>query len=709
MSKITSVIVTTLGILPVLGLAQETDSAVDEAVSATEVIVVHGEYRRTPVNQVASSVAVIDRESIASRAATHTEELLNGLANINFAGGSSRARFIQIRGIGERSQFVDPISASVGILFDGIQYSGLGQVMQLFDVSQVEVYRGPQSGRFGADGLAGMIVLESTRAAEQSKGLWHLGIGNYGERQGGLALGGELGRLGRAQLSVYQQRTDGFTENAYLQRDDTQSRSERMVRLNVFTDLSDHWQVRTTLHQFKQDNGYDAFSLDNTRTTLSDEPGEDDLSSRAQRLELSYLGWNTSELQLSGSWLSADSLYSYDEDWSYVGIAPGWEYSSVDAYRRDRNDRTFEIRWQSTQPLALWGYQHDWVVGYHDYRRSVDLQRNFLNFDTYQPDQFNSRYSDERRAIYGEWTTELSSAWRLTQGLRLERYDNDYNDSQQVAAKPQDTMWGGRLSLSYSPEATALWYGTLARGYKIGGVNGEALGKVEGSGLTDLTEFLLARSTFAPELLTSFELGYKWQAPAADLQTTIALFSQWRDDVQLKGWVNRDQAFVGYIQNAASGRNQGLELQLQWQPSQVFEVSAQLGLLDTQIEGFITEEGIDMSGREQAHAPRYQGNIQLDYDLSDGLKLTLQGDFKDRFYYSDSHFGKSDALRQLHARLSWQLAQWQLSLWGRNLTDQQVGTRGFFFGNDPRIEYEDRLYQQWGEPRRVGLSVQYAF
>src|SRR5690606_5752497 len=172
------------------------------------------------------------------------EEVLNRIPNLNFSSGSSRARFIQIRGVGERSQFVDPINPSVGILVDGINYSGLGQAAQLFDISQVEVYRGPQSGRFGADGMAGMLVLESTTARDKFDGFWQLGAANYGAVEGGFAAGGELGALGRARLSVYQQADDGFTENTYLQRDDTQSRSERIARFNLWTDIADHWQLR---------------------------------------------------------------------------------------------------------------------------------------------------------------------------------------------------------------------------------------------------------------------------------------------------------------------------------------------------------------------------------------------------------------------------------------------------------------------------------
>src|SRR5690606_26908143 len=212
-------------------------SADAEVTEQIERIQVQGQFRSIHVNQAPTSVSVLQADAIGARHGSHIEDVFNVMPNVNFSSGSSRARFMQIRGIGERSQFVDPINPSVGILIDGINYSGLGQAAALFDISQIEVYRGPQSGRFGADGMAGMLVLDSTQPNSQFAGMWQLGAANYGGVEGGVALGGELGALGRARFSYYQQADDGFIENTYLQRNDTQSRNERTARFNLWTDL----------------------------------------------------------------------------------------------------------------------------------------------------------------------------------------------------------------------------------------------------------------------------------------------------------------------------------------------------------------------------------------------------------------------------------------------------------------------------------------
>lgn len=666
---------------------------------AVERITIQGTFRSVAINEAPASVSALTAEQLEQRSAIHLEDALNAFANVNFSAGSSRARFIQIRGIGERSQFVDPINPSVGLLIDGIQYTGLGQAAQLFDISQVEVYRGPQSGRFGADGLAGMLVLESRRASDQAAGLWQLGVGNYGLRQGGFAVGGGVGDLGTARLSVFQNRDDGFTENTFLGRDDTQQRSERMARFNLFSEVGQHWQVRTTLHAFRQDNGYDAFSLANTRQTLSDQPGEDDLRARAARVAATYLAWQGTELQLAGSWLRADSTYSFDEDWSYEGIAPGWEYVSFDEYLRERRESSFEARWLSTMPVQWLGVASDWLVGFYHFERDEQLQRG----------DFASDYHNRHNALYGELELQLNIAWQLTLGGRLERYGNPYSDTNAVQARPSDTMWGGRASLAYRSGNGALWYGTLARGYKTGGVNGEAIGTAIARQMTDVTDFLLARSTFAPELLSSLELGYKWANTEQTQQLTVAAFAQYRDDVQLKGWINQQQTFIGYIENAASGRVNGLELDWRQQLNQQWLWFANVGLLDSNMQGYITQDGIDMSGRELAHAPSYSINSGLQWQFHDDLVVTLQVDGKDKFYYSDSHNEQSQRIALVHASVNYQLADWQMSLWARNITDRDYGVRGFFFGNDPRIEYAARGYEQFGEPRRFGVTINYVF
>ena len=71
---------------------------------------------------------MLGEETIANRAAQHFEALIPAIPNFSFAGGTNRARFFQIRGIGERSQFIQPLSTSVGVMIDNVDFSGAASI-----------------------------------------------------------------------------------------------------------------------------------------------------------------------------------------------------------------------------------------------------------------------------------------------------------------------------------------------------------------------------------------------------------------------------------------------------------------------------------------------------------------------------------------------------------------------------------------------------
>ncbi len=670
-----------------------------------ERITVTGDFRSRGIEDVAASVSVLSAHDLNNRAAAHIESALMMAPNVNLASGASRASFIQIRGIGERSQFVDPINPSVGLVIDGINYSGLGAAGTLFDIGQVEVFRGPQSTRFGADAMAGMVYLQSEEATYAPSGQVETMWANYNSYAAGVAFGNRVTNNLAVRGSLYSNVSDGFIENIHLNRKDTQDIDELTLRLNGVWDVSDDWVLQLTYHRFDIDNGYDAFSLDRTRETLSDTPGRDTLDSHAGRVAATYTGATAYEWQLFASYLQADSEYSFDEDWAFEGIRPDWEYNSSDAYFRERDQLELESRLLSAAPISLFGVQTDWLVGAYFQQREQDLTREY----TYLDAPFASTYDTERTAAYAELQQMLTERLRLTYGLRWERYSNQYLDSRGIAAAPSDNALGGRASLEYSLAPMQQAYASLTRGFKGGGVNGEALGRVEDRNLEDHREFLESRATFAPEYLTSAEVGYKAFLPDHSLRVHLNAFYSWRDDMQVNAYVERSAVFVTYLDNASDGKNYGVEAQFDYVPSDSLRVFLNLGWLATELNNLVLEDGTNLAGRDQAHAPSYQVNLGTELLLRDGLTLRLEMDARDKFYYSNSHDEQSESYQLFHARLNYQWQNWEFSLWARNLFDKDYTTRGFYFGNDPRKEYAPENYVQYGEPRRVGITARYRF
>jgi iron complex outermembrane recepter protein len=212
--------------------------------------------------------------------------------------------------------------------------------------------------------------------------------------------------------------------------------------------------------------------------------------------------------------------------------------------------------------------------------------------------------------------------------------------------------------------------------------------------------------------LLGTEFGIKGGNQDGSLQLDFSLFYQWRDDIQYKNWITQDQSFVGFYDNAADGHNYGMEFDLSYHFSANVTAFASAGWLKTQINGITRRAGDTfelLDNREQAHAPKYQANAGLNWQLNDIFSWLIEVDAKDNFFYSYSHDERSDKAVLVHSSVDFQLGNWQLSAYVRNLFDRQYANRGFYFGNDPRDEYTAHTYEQYGEPRRVGLSVKYHY
>jgi outer membrane receptor for ferrienterochelin and colicin len=149
-------------------------------------IIVTSDFRDNVAQTTAASLTIVSDSQIQNRAAKHLQDVINLAPNVNSASGASRGRFFQIRGIGERSQFKEPLDSSVGLVLDGIDFSNLGLAGGLYDVEQVEILQGPQGTTFGSSAMGGVINLRSSAPTQEFEGRVDLGTGNYGSRTIGI-------------------------------------------------------------------------------------------------------------------------------------------------------------------------------------------------------------------------------------------------------------------------------------------------------------------------------------------------------------------------------------------------------------------------------------------------------------------------------------------------------------------------------------------
>ena len=657
-------------------------------------IVVSADFRGDTTLETAGSVAVMSEQSIKSRGAQHFEDIIHAFGNVNSASGSNRARFFQIRGIGERSQFVNPINPSVGILIDDVDFSGAGAIATLMDVEQVEVLRGPQGTRYGANALAGLINIKTREPDDDFYADIKVTAAEYDSKTYGIVFNTPLREDLNLRVVAESHESDGYIQNDFLDRDDVNHRDEQTIRAKLNWQVQDNWNIGFTLANVDIDNGYDAFSLDNTRRTLSDEPGFDRQDSTYLSIK-SKSNFDRLDMEVLLNRSDSDLAYGYDEDWSFTGIHP-FGYTSTDYYFRDRETTSLELRLKSNESSRILGDSTDWVVGLYSLRSEERLLREY----TFAGGDFSSDYDFDTLALFAQFDISLGEKLLLGIGARLEERDTEYRDSEAVSFSPSDSLWGGKVSLEYQISDNSLGYVSVARGYKAGGFN------VDGSLDEDLR-------SFDEEYLIEYEIGLKSLLAEDQLSLQLVAFYNDRKDQQVKSSLVRQRAdgsteFVDYLGNAAEGTNRGIEVDVDWLLTENLTLTLSAGWLDAEFDEFINEFGEDLSGRDQAHAPGYTYNVGLVYEQGP-WSATLSSDGRDEFFFSDRHSVKSDSYQLVNASLKYTTNRWSISLWGRNLGDEDYYVRAFgSFGNDPRKNYATEPYFQFGEPRVTGLTLEFS-
>lgn len=695
--------------LSALGLAVA--GTTQAAPPTIEEVLVTAELRATNLAELAASATVIDAKAIEERGAQHLAEILNTAPNVNFSAGASRGRFFQIRGIGERSQFVEPVNPSVGLLVDGIDLTGLGGAATTLDISQVEILRGPQGTVYGANALAGLINMVSAAPSDEFHAEIGATVGNYNSYNSSLVVSAPITSTLGWRLALEQNTSDGYQDNSYLGTDDNAAIDEQTARAKLRWQPADNLTLDVTGLYVNADNGYDGFSLDNTRTTLSDQPGHDRIETLAGSARVQ---WGlTDAVSLVGlvSHAGSETEYGYDEDWAYADICADFTciydgYNSFDNYQRDIDNTTADVRLVSNNQAGEFG----WVAGVYYRDQSEDLTREY----TYLASDFTSDFSSDSSALYGQLDIPLSERLTLVTGLRYEERSASYRDSDGVAFSPSDDMLGGKVALEYRLADGPMFYALASRGYKAGGFNSN-------------NDIPADDREYQPEFLWNYEIGSKFTAADNSYNTRIALFYQDRDDVQTKQSLVQNIegstcpcSFTDYTTNAAAGRAYGLEVETNWQVTDALSVFSSIGLLRSEFSDFQSyahsqadaETGtpFDLSGHDLPHAPHYQFTAGGEYFFSERWYTRVEVEGKDSFYFSSRHEAQSDAYELINARIGYNAGSWEVALWGRNLTDEDTLVRGFgSFGNDPRKGYATEPYYQYGEPRVVGLSGKVTF
>jgi iron complex outermembrane receptor protein len=683
-----------------------------------EHVVVTATLRQQSLVETPVSVSVLDQQELRDAGRQHFEDVLTAVPNLSYASGTSRPRFFQIRGIGEREEWQGAPNPSVGFLIDDIDFSGMGMPATLFDVERIEVLRGPQGLHYGANALGGLIVMRG-RDPEDTFGFsTEASVGEYDSRSLGAVATGPVESLNSAwRLAVQKFTSDGFRNNVFLGRDDTMDRDELTARAKWRWRASESTTVDLTWLHADLDNGYDAWSIDNTRISLADRPGKDAQRSDGAALKVDTTAGRFGRLTMIATFSDSQTEYSFDSDWGNAQSWAPYTYDYFDRQQRDRRARTVEARITSDSAASAHGLT--WVAGVYalDIDEQLDATSQGVYIDPFNPDWSGSTdrhvvsdYDAQNIAVYAQVGAPLNDRWGWSFGLRGEQRDADYSDRRTgddisgIDESARDSMWGGQATLYFDQREGLRWFATLSRGYKAGGFN--------------LGEGARIRTTFLPEYLLGLDLGVKGEWLDGRLYADATAFYMKRTDMQIavsQQLIEGDpSSYLFYTDNASGGRNMGIESSVRWRATEQLEIGAALGLLRTRYSGFRPDGVTDVSDRDQAHAPEYQAAVNATWRHPMGWMARVDVVAVDDYYFDvpdldpAKNAQRSEAYSLTHLKVGYEGERWAVYAWGRNLFDEDYYTRGFFFGNEPP-DFEPKRYTQLGEPRQFGVTFRWEF
>ena len=705
-----------------------------------EGVEVFSSLRQVNEGDLAAS-AIIFNDELKMMEGQHFSDLLHRVPNLNYAGGSSRPRFFQMRGEGSVSRYADqgPPSPYIGIVLDGMDFSELGMITPLFDMQQVEVLMGVQTSLFGASASSGLINFKTNDPTDEEGGYAMLQFGSYNTFTNGLVYNLPFENGWKLRLVGHSNVSDGYKENVAIGGYASANKNETSLRVKLLKEGNLITQKYTVIAS-DFDNGYDNWSPDNNtdNITYSDNPGKDSQKSQIFIADYRYdLGEQIVDLNVGIS--NNETLHSYDSDWGNYSFwldepynfnpdVEGYQYDFFDSFDREIDTRTTDLRFKSNINN---NNKVDYVFGLYNstYEETTDAAGYIFGGSS---TGLSSGYDITTKSVYGELAFNFDNSSTLAFAFRNEARDIDYFDFENAGASFElDGDWNTSYKVSYElhPKENLHWYIYAAEGYHPAGVNQNPYLDMEDK-------------TYDDEIYIDLTTGIRWYTDNIKLSTSLFYLEHdghiFETSEQLDP--SNPNAFAFFKQNADSGYEYGSETSSEFKLNDRFSMGLSLGLLSGEIEfGDHAEHG-DEHGEDdhdedhdedhddhdedhddhdeheghaehgqKAHAPNWNYSLTFNYNFTEDSSLMVEIAGKDAFVFDSMHDEyESEPYHLLNAYYSQTFDKVKLGFYAKNILDESYADRGFIFGLEPP-QYSEKLYTSFGPPREIGMSLTYSF
>jgi len=684
--------------------------AQDAAISIDE-IVVTAQRRSERLQDVPVTVTAFSAQEVQQARIREVGDVATRTPGLNFDAFPASQPRVAIRGIGssDRGAAGDPSSA---VFLDEIYLGRPAAVaFDAFDVSRIEVLKGPQGTLYGRNVVGGAINVVSNRPDfDRVDAAGELTVGNYKRLEGAAYVNAPLADGKAAFRASGSWRThDGYVENTFTggRVEDQDTRSGR-----VQLALKPREEIRVLLTlEGTRDRGAGpanhALDLDETdplsafwtvdRDRKHTAGSFDGYQNRDTWGVRGQAEWDLSFATLTylGSYRDLDYHTAYDFD----GGNPSTNFIDISGGNdEDSHFSSHEVRLNSLPDSRV-----QWVAGFYKFD-SKTVRDDILSLDLggrgteiYAQDAKLDSY-----AFFGDVTAPISDTISLIGGLRYSKDKKDYRVSNtegdaifrasevfDVTVSDTYDAITYRAGINYHPVQNHLFYLMVSEGFKSGGFQdtpGSAADAADG---------------FEPEYATQYELGQKSTFLNGALTWNNTVYVLKYTDLQTR----RTDGLSIVTDNAGKATIKGYETYLSWRPFSRARLVASYGYTDARFDEFSPEPGVDYAGNRISRTPKHKVVISPSYDLSLGergeLKFAADYRYESHIYDDNSNEGPEQrpATYFLDGRIVYTAPsdKLALSLWGKNLTNELTRTyQSTFLGAN---------FGAYNPPRTFGLTL----
>ena len=678
-------------------------------------VIVYGQFNK--IFDKKKSTQIIDTKKISKNTYTHLQEITHKISNLNYAQGTSRPRYYQIRGLGELSQYSGEGAPHfyVGYTIDNIDFSGIGMLGNLFDIKQIEVFKGPQSTLFGQNSMGGQINITTLEPKNYKSSIINVSKEDFNSHTYNIFLSNRLSNNWNYATTLSKHYSDGYIKNSQLDNgknisnSNTNGRNEELIKLKL-NYFKNKFLSRITFIHSDINNNYDVWTPDNNGyTTYTDYRGKDFQKTNAISIYLKKKN-DFSDIISISTYSDNKIKYSYDSDWAnnefwsnppynfnnnYYGYyAP---YSYTDVTNRNKINKSQEFRF-----INRFFYNLDITSGII-YSESIenDIRDGWL----FAGDaiNINSKFNIKKAGFYSSANTQKNK-FKFNFGFRYD-YNNTMNiiewsdyygpaGNESINVK-DSALLGINFSINYQLNNKLSFLSIISTGYKSSGVN--------------MTPNVPDEyKTYNNEYAINYEFGIESQY--LENKINLSLFYIHRKNPQLRLFYQHDisnpNSFDYATFNSDIGFNYGCELDSKHKISNKLYIYSSIGYLKTYISNF-TYLGLIYGKREQAHAPNYNYNINFIYNLLNNHSINLSFNGMDKFYFDDQYDYMSNRRDLIDISYNLKYKNIEITLFAKNITDNKYEVRGFTFGLEPP-SYEIKNYKSYGQPRSIGINLTYS-